>query len=489
MASHSARLTAFYTYYAPHKLAEVDELLAKYTGKEASLFTAVEQKYVGSGGGGAAAAAAAEKIAGLEADVEQLETLVHQTTNKLGQQSAHVAGLEVDLEDASGAVAKLAACEAELSELRVAAAERAAASADASVSAAAENALAELRESVRAGEASLEACEKARDTAVANARTLRSELAEQARAHTDEAAALEKTKVAMLEQRLELHTEQSAVNAAAIAAERAAGEVRAAERLEEQRVAHVDVLADALAAAEAEGAERVATLRAMHADALVDARACSEALARRVSQSAEEAAAARFAAQRDAHAVALEAERASGTDIAGALRAEVAAARASALAAAAEHGAHLEAVTTRLDERSARLQAKAQETAALEYKLFLCEDNLRAEREELAITRALKESCEGVAMEREDALAQALEMQALLDQLRGVDDARPGEEWHEIEAPEPALPAGGSGGVKTREEALLVVRSPEMMMLFQVRVFSPSLGFVCFFVSRRSRVV
>ena len=60
-------------------------------------------------------------------------------------------------------------------------------------------------------------------------------------------------------------------------------------------------------------------------------------------------------------------------------------------------------------------------------------------------------------------------MQSLLDQLRGVDDARPGEEWHEVETVEPALAGGGRDGVKTREEALLVVRSPEMMMLFQVR--------------------
>jgi hypothetical protein len=60
-------------------------------------------------------------------------------------------------------------------------------------------------------------------------------------------------------------------------------------------------------------------------------------------------------------------------------------------------------------------------------------------------------------------------MQSLLDQLRGVDDARPGEEWHEVETAEPALAGGGRDGVKTREEALLVVRSPEMMMLFQVR--------------------
>ena len=58
---------------------------------------------------------------------------------------------------------------------------------------------------------------------------------------------------------------------------------------------------------------------------------------------------------------------------------------------------------------------------------------MRATSDELALTRHLKEMGESTLMEEEDALAQRLEMKALMDQLKIVDAERPENAWFEGE--------------------------------------------------------
>ena len=159
IANHRARLEAFYTYYKPEKLSEVDELLEKYADREASLFEALEQKYsVGNPD-------AASELAACKADLEQLEAAFAATTIKMGQQSAYVAGMEQQAEAAAELTATLATRDATITTLERDLAARGERAAAASAATAAESALATLQAQHQLVLTEVSALKAARDAA------------------------------------------------------------------------------------------------------------------------------------------------------------------------------------------------------------------------------------------------------------------------------------------------------------------------------------